>query len=123
MRILIAEDNRVNQIVARKWMERLGYQADLAANGLEVLSMMESKTYDLILMDCQMPEMDGFEATRRILAAAEPGRRPVIFALTAAVLEEERALCLAVGMTTVLQKPIKLSALRQAILDCPIRAA
>ena len=123
MRILIAEDNRVNQLVAMKWTERLGYQADLAANGLEVLRMLKSKEYDLILMDCQMPEMDGFETTRRILATVEPERRPIIFALTAAVLEEERSRCLDAGMTSVLQKPIKLRTLRQAILDCPMRAA
>jgi len=118
LRIMIAEDNRVNQIVAMKLISMLGYSADLAANGLEVLRMMESKKYDLILMDCQMPEMDGFEATEKIFKTYLPEKRPAIYALTAAVMEEERARCLSVGMKDVLHKPISIEALRRVLEEC-----
>ncbi len=117
--ILIAEDNRVNQIVALAAVKKLGYSADLAANGVEVLRMLESKDYDLILMDCQMPVMDGFEATEKILKMLPPNRRPIIYAFTAAVTEEERERCLACGMSLVLAKPFNPNALRQAFLDLP----
>lgn len=119
--ILVAEDNRVNQIVAVQHLSKLGYTADLAANGIEVLRMLETKTYDLILMDCQMPEMDGFQATARILAEYPKERRPIIFALTAAITEEEQSHCLAVGMNQILHKPIRLEKLRESILCCPAK--
>ena len=118
LRILIAEDNRVNQIVAMKLISMLGYSADLAANGLEVMRMLESKKYDLILMDCQMPEMDGFEATEKIFKTIPAEKRPAIYALTAAVMEEERARCLSVGMKEVLHKPISIDTLRKVLEEC-----
>ncbi|MEO7425397.1 MAG: ATP-binding protein [Fibrobacteria bacterium] len=117
--ILIAEDNRVNQIVALAAVRKLGYSADLAANGVEVLRMLETKEYDLILMDCQMPVMDGFEATERIVKKYPPEKRPIIYAFTAAVTEEERARCMASGMSLVLAKPFSPNALRQALQDLP----
>ncbi len=116
--ILVAEDNRVNQIVIQKLLNKMGYTSDLAANGLEVLQMVKIKKYDVILMDCQMPEMDGFEATEKINSLFGPEDRPVIYALTAGVMEPERARCLAVGMKKVLLKPIAPENLREALMEC-----
>ncbi len=120
MSILIAEDNRVNQIVAMKIVASFGYTSDLAANGLEVLQMMKSKRYDIILMDCQMPEMDGFEATEYIFNNYPPENRPAIYALTAGVMEEERTRCLSMGMRAILHKPIDVAALRNVFIECPL---
>ena len=89
-------------------LARAGFRADLAANGLEVLQAMERQPYDIILMDVQMPEMDGFEATRRIRLAPAAGRpRPWIIALTANAMEGDRERCLQAGMDDYLGKPIK----------------
>ena len=115
-RILLAEDNVVNQKVALHMLEHLGYRADLAANGHEVLEAMERQTYDLILMDMQMPEMDGLEATRRIVAAQpQPAARPWIIALTANAMQGDREHCLAAGMDDYLSKPIKKHELMAAL--------
>ena len=121
--ILIAEDNRVNQIVAMKMASSLGYAPDLASDGEEAVRMAAAGNYDLILMDCQMPLMDGFEAAERIRADFPPEKRPAIYALTAAVMEAERDRCLAAGMIKVLQKPLSLETLRKALHECPMRAA
>jgi CheY-like chemotaxis protein len=113
LRILIAEDNSINQKVALLFLERLGYRADAVANGLEVLDAVQSCAYDVILMDMQMPEMDGVEATRRIRAlesTASAGRpRPRIIAVTANVLQEDHDVCMEAGMDDILTKPIKLN--------------
>jgi CheY-like chemotaxis protein len=107
-RILLAEDNTVNQKVALHMLSRLGYRADVAANGLEVLQAVERQPYDVILMDVQMPEMDGMEAAGRIKAAPVAGRpMPWIIALTANAMEGDREKCLAAGMDDYLGKPIK----------------
>ncbi len=111
-RILIAEDNLVNQKVAVRLVQKLGFAADVAANGLEALAALDHSAYDLILMDCQMPEMDGFETTRRIRLAGE--RLPII-AMTANAMKGDREMCLEAGMDDYLTKPIDLSALSTAL--------
>lgn len=116
LRILLAEDNSVNQKVALLLLERLGYKADLAANGKEVLTALRRQDYDVILMDVQMPEMDGLETARRIAAEWPRGRRPHIIAITANVLRADREACLAAGMEDYLSKPILLEDLRAALL-------
>ncbi|HVS30065.1 MAG TPA: response regulator, partial [Thermoanaerobaculia bacterium] len=83
IRILVAEDNPVNQRVVLRQLQRLGYQADVVANGVEAVVALDGARYDLILMDCQMPELDGFEASREIRSREERGRRTPIIALTA----------------------------------------
>jgi signal transduction histidine kinase/CheY-like chemotaxis protein len=108
-RILLAEDNAVNQRVATRMLEKLGHHADVAANGFEAANAVAGLPYDLVLMDCQMPECDGFEATRIIRERG--GRQPVIVALTANAMKDDRARCLAAGMDDYLSKPLKLEAL------------
>ena len=116
LRILLAEDNSINQKVALLLLERLGYAADVAANGLEVLTSLRRQDYDVVLMDVQMPEMDGLEAARRIVAEPPRGRRPRIIAMTANALRRDRDACLAAGMDDYLSKPILLEDLRAALL-------
>ena len=105
MNILVAEDNLVNQKLTLKMLEKLGYQATLAVNGAEVLKQMENKSFDTILMDVQMPEMDGLEATRKIRSSSPP--HPVIIALTANAMKEDQDDCLRSGMDDFLSKPVK----------------
>ncbi len=115
-RILLAEDNSVNQKVALHMLARVGYRADVAANGLEVLEAVRRQTYDIIFMDVQMPEMDGLEATKHLrAAAATDARRPWIVALTANAMQGDRERCLAVGMDDYITKPIKTPDLSAAI--------
>ncbi len=113
-RVLLAEDNSVNQKVARQMLERLGYRADLAANGHEVIAAVEHAAYDVILMDVDMPDLDGLEATRRVRAMLG-GDRPWIIALTANALPGDREACLAAGMNAYLAKPMKLPELAAAM--------
>ena len=115
LRILLAEDNRVNQKVAMKMLERLGYAAELAENGVEALAAMERQTFDVVLMDLQMPEMDGIEATRALCRRTEPTDRPRVIALTANVLREERQACLDAGMDDFLPKPLSIADLTEAL--------
>jgi signal transduction histidine kinase/CheY-like chemotaxis protein len=115
LRILLAEDNPLNQKVARLLLEKLGYSADLAANGHEVLAALERQDYDVVLMDVMMPELDGLEATRRIMARWPPEKRPRIVALTASAMREDRERCLAAGMDEYLSKPIDLAALAETL--------
>ena len=116
LRILLAEDNPLNQKVARLLLEKLGYSADLAANGHEVLAALDRQDYDVVLMDVMMPELDGLEATRRIVARWPPEKRPRIVALTASAMREDRERCLAAGMDEYLSKPIDLPALAETLL-------
>jgi CheY-like chemotaxis protein len=106
LRILLAEDNHVNQRVAVRMLDRMGYRAEVAANGREVLEALDRQTFDVILMDVQMPEMDGFAATRHIRSELRD-RQPVIIAMTANALQGDREECLAVGMDDYLAKPLR----------------
>jgi signal transduction histidine kinase/CheY-like chemotaxis protein len=117
-RILVAEDHPVNQQLSRQMLRRLGFEIDIAENGLQALRRLEERPYEVVLMDCQMPEMDGFEATRRIrnLEKAEPGRpRAYIVAMTASVLERDRQLCIAAGMDDFVAKPVRKAELIRAL--------
>ena len=118
LRILLAEDNLVNQKVASRFLQKLGCRVDIAVNGLEAVRKWESTSYDLIFMDCQMPEMDGFEAVGRIrqLEQDSPrGTRIPIVALTANALVGDRERCLAAGMDDYLSKPVKIDNLRRVL--------
>jgi PAS domain S-box-containing protein len=114
LRILLAEDNVVNQKVALRLLERLGLTADVATNGLEAIEALERRTYDVVLMDVQMPELDGLDASRRI-CARWPETRPRIVAMTANALPEDREACFAAGMDDYVAKPIRPDALAEAL--------
>ncbi len=115
LRILLVEDNSVNQRVGVLMLERMGYLADVAGDGIEALEALRRQPYDLLLMDIQMPGMDGLEATRRIRADFPAERQPRIVAITANVLREQRQACLAAGMDDLLQKPVVFADLRAAL--------
>ena len=121
LRILVTEDNVVNQRLALRLLEKLGYRADVAANGLEALEALERQTYDLVLMDVQMPEMDGVEATRHIIERSTDGERPWIVAMTAEVMRGDREGFLAAGMNDYVAKPIRPQELVAAITRTPSR--
>jgi two-component system sensor histidine kinase/response regulator len=114
--ILLVEDNRVNQLVAKLHLEKLGCRVTIAGNGIEACEALRQYSYDLILMDCQMPGMDGFEATRTIRTMESGRRRTPIVAMTAGVLKEERDQCYVAGMDDFLSKPIDMQLLK-ATLD------
>jgi CheY-like chemotaxis protein len=115
VRILIADDNQVNQRVAQKMLDRLGYRSDLVANGREAIEALQRVPYELILMDCQMPELDGFEATREIRRGDTPRRDVRIVALTANAMTGDRDRCLAAGMDDYLPKPFKIHTLDEVV--------
>src|SRR5207245_4931442 len=115
LRILVAEDNPVNRKVALRMLERIGYGADVVANGAEVMSILERAIYDVVLMDVQMPEMDGLEASRRIRRTLGPGSRPRVIAMTAHALQGDRERCFEAGMDDYLTKPLDLDALSEAL--------
>jgi len=115
LRVLLAEDNPVNQKVAIGLLRRLGYEADLAVNGLEVMAGLEKKPYDLVLMDLQMPEMDGLEACREIRRRLPADRQPKVIALTANAMQSDRDVCLSAGMNDYIPKPVKLHEIAAAI--------
>jgi CheY-like chemotaxis protein len=121
LRILLAEDNAVNQKVALLMLEREGYRADVAFNGTEVLQSLRRQPYDVVLLDVQMPEMDGLEAARRI--RAEWGPAPRLIALTANALASDREDCLAAGMDDFVAKPLTRPALRAALESASAQAA
>jgi len=118
LRILVAEDNDVNQQLALLVLQKLGYRAEVTANGLEALQALEREPYDVVLMDVQMPTMDGLEATRRIHQRWPEGRRPHVIAATASAMEEEREACLAAGMDDYLSKPVRVEELAAALRRC-----
>ena len=113
--ILLVEDNLVNQKVALRFLDRLGYRADAVANGLEAVRSVHDRAYDLVFMDLQMPEMDGFEASREIRQTLPAERQPRIIALTANALQGDREACLAAGMDDYITKPIKLQDIAASI--------
>ncbi|MEH2367945.1 MAG: ATP-binding protein [Nostoc sp.] len=110
LRILLTEDNLVNQKIALKQLKNLGYSADIANNGKEALQLLEKIPYDLILMDCQMPILDGLETTKQIHRCQESsfasGRRPVVIAMTANAMKQDKQMCLDAGMDDYLSKPV-----------------
>jgi len=115
LRLLVAEDNPVNQRLTQLQLQKLGYQCAIASNGLEALEALERADYDVILMDCQMPEMDGYEATRRIRSGNRCASIRII-AMTANAMEGDRIKCLDAGMDDYLSKPTRVVDLRAAIL-------
>jgi PAS domain S-box-containing protein len=116
LRILVAEDNPVNQKVIDRMLSRMGYVADTVADGQEVLDALERQSYDVILMDVQMPHVDGITATRRIAERFPPAAQPRILAMTASALHGDRERCLAAGMHGYLSKPIDMDELARALL-------
>ena len=115
LRILLAEDNAVNQKLALRLLSQMGYRADVAANGLEAVQSVQRQAYDVVLMDVQMPEMDGLEATRRIRAEGTRHGQPRIVAMTANAMQGDREACIAAGMDDYVTKPIRVDALVQAL--------
>jgi signal transduction histidine kinase/CheY-like chemotaxis protein len=124
LRILLAEDNAINQKVALRLLERLGYGADVVGDGRQALARLDHAAYDVILMDVQMPEMDGLEASRAICARWAASERPRIIAMTAEAMQGDRDKCLAAGMDDYIVKPVTLDRLAAALAKCrPLAAA
>lgn len=118
LRILLAEDHPVNQKLALMFLQQMGYRADVASNGLEVLEALQRQHYDVVLMDVQMPEMDGLTATRYLCKQFPNSSRPRIIAMTANALQGDRQMCLEAGMDDYLSKPIRGDELVQALSQC-----
>jgi len=121
LRILLAEDNVVNQKLALRLLQQMGYRADLASNGLEAVESVARQPYDVVLMDVQMPEMDGLEASRRITAKYPAPQRPRIVAMTANAMQGDREECLAAGMDDYVTKPIRVDQLVEALQHATAR--
>jgi CheY-like chemotaxis protein len=115
LRILLAEDNVVNQKLALRLLQQMGYRADLASNGTEAIESVKRQAYDVVLMDVQMPEMDGLEASRQITARWRPNERPRIIAMTANAMQGDREMCIGAGMDDYLTKPIRVERLVEAL--------
>jgi signal transduction histidine kinase/DNA-binding response OmpR family regulator/nitrate/nitrite-specific signal transduction histidine kinase len=121
LRILLAEDNVVNQKLALRLLQQMGYRADLASNGLEAVESVQRQIYDAVLMDVQMPEMDGLDATREITSRWKPQMRPRIIAMTANAMQGDREMCVAAGMDDYLTKPIRVDQLVAALYKVAAR--
>lgn len=122
LKILIAEDNLVNQQLAIQFLQRMGYRADVVGNGQEALQALARQSYDVVLMDVQMPEMDGLSATRAICDRYSVAERPYIIAMTANAMQGDRDRCLAAGMNDYVSKPIHVPQLVDALSKCPSQA-
>jgi CheY-like chemotaxis protein len=122
LQVLVAEDNLVNQKVAVLFLQKLGHRADVATNGLEVLSALKRRQYDAILMDVQMPKLDGIQTARLICGDRPRDQRPRIVAMTANAMEEDRQACLDAGMDDYISKPVRLSHLQRALEKCTPRS-
>jgi CheY-like chemotaxis protein len=114
-KILVAEDNTMNQLIITRLFESLGYDIDLAENGKQALAMAKKSEYDFIFMDIQMPEMDGLEATERILKHYNNNNAPVIIAMTANAMKEDEEMCLSAGMKDFISKPVFLDTLKGSL--------
>jgi CheY-like chemotaxis protein len=114
---LVAEDNAVNQMIIEAMLKQLGHVVTVVPDGRRALAALASDHFDVVLMDCNMPELDGLEATRQLRAGAAGVRDPdvIVIALTANAMDDDRLACLAAGMNDFLSKPVSLQALRQAI--------
>jgi PAS domain S-box-containing protein len=123
LRILLAEDNAVNQKLGLRLLSQFGYRADVAANGLEAIEALRRQPYDVVLMDVQMPELDGLEATRQIRQIWPAAQQPRIIAMTANAMEGDRELCLQAGMDDYISKPIRIHDLIGALERCQPRVA
>lgn len=115
LRILLAEDDLINQKVAEGMLALLGHKADIAVNGLEALEALERKTYDVVLLDVQMPELDGLETARRIRQRWTGSERPWVIGVTANVVKGDRETCLAAGMDDYMTKPVDRDKLGSAL--------
>lgn len=120
--VLVVEDNAANQVLALRMLERLGHTVELAANGRDALDAMARTLYDVVLMDCQMPVMDGYEATIEIRRTEGRGRRTPIIAMTAGAMVDDEQKCLAIGMDAFVAKPVEWAELA-TMLDGCVRAA
>jgi CheY-like chemotaxis protein/HPt (histidine-containing phosphotransfer) domain-containing protein len=118
-RILIAEDNATNQKLITVLLGRLGYQADVTGNGLEALKALHRQAYDVVLMDVQMPELDGLETTRRLRAELSESEQPYVVAMTANAMQGDREMCLKAGMNDYVSKPIRIEELVRALRSSP----
>jgi signal transduction histidine kinase/CheY-like chemotaxis protein/tetratricopeptide (TPR) repeat protein len=121
LRILVAEDNVVNQKLALRLLQQMGYRADVASNGVEAIESIERQPYDIVLMDVQMPEMDGLDAAREINRRWPNGERPRIVAMTANAMQGDREACIAAGMDDYVTKPIRVDALVAALSNVTAR--
>jgi len=114
-KILVADDNVVNLKVASSFLTRMGYQPDTATNGREVLQALAAKEYNLVLLDIQMPELDGYQVASKVISQSAGGKRPHLIALTANAMESDRQKCLAAGLDDYLPKPMRVPEL-EAVL-------
>jgi signal transduction histidine kinase/DNA-binding response OmpR family regulator len=121
LKILVAEDNVVNQQLVLQWLRKMGYSAEIVGNGFQVLEALQQKSYDLILMDIQMPGMDGLSATEQICQRWPGAERPKIIAMTANAMNGDRELCLAKGMDDYISKPINVQRLAEVLEQCTSR--
>lgn len=113
--LLVVDDDRVNRIVVERALQKLGYTSDSVDDGVKALEAVQNNTYDLVLMDCQMPAMDGYESTRMIKSAMPESKRPIIIAMTANVSPSNKEKCLNAGMDDYLTKPVILDVFRETL--------